>query len=212
MKLVVEFGTDDERLSRVATLADYYRDLLTWEEEAFVSLIDFWPVELAREVGEDFQVAVASSGIKGAPCPLRPGSSNQSIGNQVEEFTVSRLAPRTMKFKILPCSGAGYPDKTLVQTGSGLKIAFEIKATSDWNPSDSNRRVLTSSSEKIRRTFKPPVHHLLCTLLYTVQDGSARIDAMRLDFIEPTTSVNVRLEASVNHKILASGPHKSIVI
>jgi hypothetical protein len=100
----------------------------------------------------------------------------------------------------------------LVQNSSGLKVAFEIKATSDWNPADSNRRVLTSSSEKIRRAFKTPIYHLLCTLLYTVQPDSARIDAVRLDFIEPTTSVNVRLEASVNHKILASGPHKSIMI
>ncbi len=212
MKLVVEFGTDNERLPLMATLADYYRDLLAWEELPFTSLIELWPAELARQVEEDFQLGVGASGIKGVSCPIRPGSSNQSIGNQVEEFTVSRLAPHTVKFKILPCSGAGYPDKTLVQNGSGLKIAFEIKATSDWNPSDSNRRVLTSSSEKIRRAFKPPVHHLLCTLLYTVQDGSARIDAVRLDFIEPTTSVNVRLEASVNHKILTSGPHRTVVL
>lgn len=196
----------------MATLADYYRDLLAWEELPFISLSELWPAELARQVEEDFQLAVATSGIKGAACPIRPGSSNQSIGNQVEEFAGSRLAPHTVKFKILPCSGQGYPDKTLVQNGSGLKIAFEIKATSDWNPSDSNRRVLTSSSEKIRRAFKTPVHHLLCTLLYTVQDGSARMDAVRLDFIEPTTVVNVRLEASVNHKILASGPHRTVVL
>lgn len=196
----------------MATFADYYRDLLAWEEVAFVSLIEPWPTELVREVEEDFRLAVTFCGIKGASCPIRHGSSNQSIGNQVEEFTVSRLTPHSKKFRIIPCSGAGYPDKSLVQNGSGLKIAFEIKATSDWNPSDSNRRVLTSSSEKIRRAFSPPVHHLLCTLLYTVQDGSARIDAVRLDFIEPTTSVNVRLEASVNHKILASGPHRAVVL
>lgn len=212
MKLVVEFGADEERLTRMATLADYYRDLLAWEEVDFVSLIESWPSELTQEVEEEFRLAVASSEIRGTSCPIRPGSSNQSIGNQVEEFTVLRLTPRTTKFKILPCSGAGYPDKTFVHNDSGLKVAFEIKATSDWNPSDSNRRVLTSSSEKIRRAFKPPVHHLLCTLLYTVQAGSARIDAVRLDFIEPTTSVNVRLEASVNHKILASGPHRAVVL
>ncbi len=196
----------------MATLADYYRDLLAWEEIPFVSLIERWPAELILEIEEDFRLAAASSGIKGVSCPIRSGSTNQSIGNQVEEFTVLRLTPHTTRFKILSCSGSGYPDKTLVQGSSGLKIAFEIKATSDWNPADSNRRVLTSSSDKIRRAFKTPIYHLLCTLLYTVQPDSARIDAVRLDFIEPTTSVNVRLEASVNHKILASGPHKSIMI
>ncbi len=38
------------------------------------------------------------------------------------------------------------------------------------------------------------------------------MDAIRLDFLEPDTAVNVRLEASVNHKILAAGPHRSKVI
>ena len=40
---------------------------------------------------------------------------------------------------------------------------------------------------------------------------SAKIGRIRLDFLEPTTLVGVRLEASVSHKILCSGSHRSIV-
>jgi hypothetical protein len=115
-------------------------------------------------------------------------------------------------FTIGACSGAGYPDRILIQRDTRLRMPLEVKATSDWNPSDSNRRVLTSSSEKLRRQFTSPIHHLLMTLLYTIEGQGARVDAVRLDFLEPDTTVNVRLEASVNHKILAAGPHRSKVI
>ena len=49
----------------------------------------------------------------------------------------------------------------------------------------------------------------LLTVLYSKQDREdfVTIDTIRLDFIESTTTVNVRLEASVNHKILVNDPH-----
>ncbi|MEA3188922.1 MAG: hypothetical protein QOD99_2752 [Chthoniobacter sp.] len=58
----------------------------------------------------------------------------------------------------------------------------------------------------------PPIHHLLCTVLYRISPTTAEIHAIRLDFLEPPTPVNVRLEASVNHKILATGSHSFIVL
>ena len=111
-----------------------------------------------------------------------------------------------------PCSGAGYPDKTLTERSTRLKMPLEVKATSAWNPSDSNRRVLTSSSKKLRSQFRTPIYHLLLTVLYSPTSTHATIDAIRLDFLEPTTTVSVRLEASVNHKILSNGPHHKKVI
>ena len=132
--------------------------------------------------------------------------------NQVEAFVVNRLILHPSSYCISPCPGAGYPDKVLTQAGSTLRMPLELKATSNWNPSDTNRRVLTSSSRKLRHQFKTPIYHLLMTTLYTNTPASARIDGIRLDFLEPTTSVNVRLEASVNHKILAAGPHHSVII
>ena len=101
------------------------------------------------------------------------------------------------------------PGKT---KGQVTYFALEVKATSDWNPNDSNRRVITSSSEKIRKQFSEPIHHLLFTLLYKIETGFAVIEHMRLDFLEPTTPVSVRLEASVNHKLLSHGTPASFVI
>ena len=193
----------------MATMEDYYRDILIWENVPPRTLIDQWPVGLRNAIEADFVSAVASSSLIGASCPITPGSSNQSVGNQVEAYTVARLTGRLTGFHLGPCSGAGYPDKKLVQAGTGLSIPLEMKATSDWNPRDSNRRVLTSSSAKLRSQFPGPVHHLVATVIYSGNPGGVRIDRLRLDFLEPNTAVSVRLEASVNHKILATGSHHS---
>ena len=95
--------------------------------------------------------------------------------------------------------------------GDFRQIALEMKATSNWNPNDTNRRVLTSSSNKLRERFVPPVYHLLCTVIYQIEDEFARIEDVRLDFIEPNTQVSVRLEASVSHRILTNGTHQNII-
>ena len=106
-----------------------------------------------------------------------------------------------------PCSGPGYPDKTLTDP-NGLRILLEVKATSHWNPNDSNRVVLTSSSKKLRnRVSAPPRYHLVLTFIHSQLPGPVTINRVRLDFLEPATKVNVRLEASVNHKILSNGTH-----
>jgi hypothetical protein len=196
----------------MATLSDYYRDLLKWEGIPHQQLIDPWPEKLMQAVESNLRYAVTMSEIKGAKCPVRHGSTNQSIGNQVEEYTISKLSPKVSAFSLCPCPGAGYPDRMLIDKSSKLQIPLEFKATSEWNPSDSNRRVLTSSSEKVRRHFFTPIHHLICTAIYSLQDGAASISAIRLDFLEPSTVVNVRLEASVSHKLLSDSPHRHVLL
>ncbi len=193
-------------------LEDYYRDLLIWEGQSARQLVHVWPVELQTAIESSFVAAVSTSSIKGSDCPIRPGSTNQSIGNQVESYSISKLAAVISGFSILPCSGAGYPDKTLVRLVPELRMPLEVKATSNWNPKDSNRRVLTSSSKKLRTQFHDPMYHLLLTLIYCPSDSFATIEAIRLDFLEPTTTVSVRLEASVNHKILANSTHHNILV
>ncbi|MBI3887081.1 MAG: hypothetical protein HY302_15340 [Opitutae bacterium] len=192
------------------TFSEFYHELQKREGHEPQTLIDAWPASLAKEIAEDFLQGVNSQPLKGSVCPIRPGSSNQSIGNQVEAFVVPRLAAGLPNFRLEKCTGAGYPDQQLSR--DDLLIPLELKATGDWNPNDSNRRVLTSSSEKLRKYFRPPIYHLLCTVLYTAEKGGTRIDAIRLDFLEPDSPVSVRLEVSVNHKLLATGKHKSVTI
>lgn len=192
------------------TFAEYYDELQRREGHTPVPLISAWPNDLIAEIELDLRTAIGSQGIRGAICNLRARSSNQSIGNQVEEFVMPRLTAGLAEFRLEKCVGAGYPDRMLSRHGH--RIAMEVKATSDWNPADSNRRVLTSSSEKLRKNFRSPIHHLLCTVFYSLDGDCATIDAVRLDFLEPESPVNVRLEVSVSHKLLAAGKHHSALI
>lgn len=192
----------------MSNFAEYYKDLLEWEGVEFQELISEWQDELITEIQNDFQSAVSSSGLKSLA--FVPNKSNQSVGNQVEVVALEKLNEYLKTFQIENCSGAGYPDRVLAK-GDFKQIALEMKATGDWNPKDSNRRVLTSSSKKLRVKFTSPVYHLLCTVVYKSELGAAKIETLRLDFIEPVTQVSVRLEASVSHKMLTSATHKSIV-
>ena len=221
----------------MSTLRKYYQDLLSWEQlygepveqqsdvlressegQQQRDLVAEWPHTLRESIESALVNAVSESAVKGSTCPLRPGSTNQAIGNQVEKYTMGKLNRAISDFSISPCRGAGYPDQLLTQTATNRRIPLEVKATSIWDPSDSNRRVLTSSSKKLQIQFRDPIYHLILTVLYTENENlatnekSATIDAIRLDFLEPTTPVNVRLEASVNHKILAEGHHHSKII
>ncbi len=191
------------------TLTEYYLDLLKWENQPPRELIFEWPNELIERIKADVRGAVEAAKLIGSNCPLKSGSSNQSVGNQVEAFIVEQVNAAG-DFQIENCSGSGYPDRLL--RDDELKIPLEMKATSDWNPNDSNRRVLTSSSAKLRAQFEAPIHHLLLTVIYKVEDSNARINGIRLDFLAPETQVNVRLEASVSHRLLSNSAHASLVI
>lgn len=151
--------------------------------------------------------------MKGSICPIPPGTSNQSIGNKVEEYIVPILDSSLSGFSISKCRGPGYPDQTLIQQSTNLHIPFEMKATAKWNETDTIRRVLTGSSRELRTRFSAPIYHLILTVSYANrQSESVTIDTIRLDFLEPTTTVNIKFEASVNHKILTSGDHYSKTI
>ena len=225
----------------MANLRDFFRDLLNWEEqqsnqpgdqysqelhdpiatifENDISeagqqeheLIYQWPQELRNAIVSAFENAVSRSSVKGSICPIPLGTSNQSIGNKIEEYIVPILDSGLSGFSISKCSGPGYPDQTLIQQSTNLHIPLEMKATAKWNEKGTIRRVLTGSSEKLRTRFSAPIYHLLLTVLYSKQNDEdfATIDTIRLDFLEPTTTVNIKFEASVNHKILADGDHYS---
>ena len=192
------------------TFADYYKDLLIWEEVKSQELISTWQPNLIAEIKADFTQSVSKALSKNLFCEFTPDSQNQSIGNQIEVYIIERLNQYLQVFTIENCSGSGYPDKFLAK-GDWKQIALEMKATSNWNDADSNRRVLTSSSKKLREKFVSPIYHLLCTVQYQNQNNSAIINSVRLDFIEPNSQVGVRLEASVSHKSLVLGTHEKII-
>lgn len=193
----------------MSNLQDFFKDLLHWEGQQYRELIHPWPRDLCDSIVLAFENAVPKSSVKGSVCRLPSGITNQAIGNEIEKYIAPKLNRSLVDFSISKCRGPGYPDQILIQHTQNLDIPLEFKATKDWNKKDSSRRVLTSSSKKLRTQFVPPIHHLLLTVLYSKEDEEdfAIIDAIRLDFLEPTTTVDVRLEASVNHKILVNDPH-----
>lgn len=192
-------------------LTDFFRDLLNWEGQQYCELIHPWPSGLRNSIVLAFENAVSASSVKGSVCPVPPGASKQEIGNEIEKYIVPELDGGLSGFSISKCRGSGYPDQTLIQHTPKLHIPLEMKATANWNERDTIRRVLTGSSRKLRAQFSAPIYHLLLTVLYSKQDDEdfATINTIRLDFLEPTTPVNVKLEASVNHKILINEQHYS---
>jgi hypothetical protein len=194
------------------TLQEYYVLLLAHEGEAAAELIAPWDQGIIAAINESFRNAFAAAGMTNSEIPIDPGSSNQSIGNQVAIFFATTINPHLRNFQLRPCAGQGYPDRILMSAGGGQGFPFELKATSGWNPKDSNRRVLTSSSQKLRRHFRHPINHLLATVLYREEAGVFRLESVRLDYLNPDTEVSIRLEGSVSHKLLAESNHPSVHI
>jgi hypothetical protein len=191
----------------MSDFATYYRNLAVWEGVPEVELVAAWRREDVDAIAQDFQDAFTRSGLSCAVLTVPIGISNQSIGNKVADFLVANIKQYLKAFRIESCSGAGYPDKRLVNGSDRRSFVFELKATSCFDPGDSNRIVLTSSSQKLRRYFQQPIHHLLMTACYEQQDVQIRVRKLRLDFLEPNSQVNVRLEASVSQRFLARGTH-----
>jgi len=197
----------------MATFAEYYQDLLESEELQEQELISAWLPDLITEVTNDITQAVENSNLINSLCPIQPNSSNQSIGNQIATHLSDRLNEQLQNFNLLRCLGQeGYPDRILVRIADDFRhVSFEIKSTSNWNPNDSNRRVLTSSSSKLRLNFNLPIYHLICTVIYQMENNFARIRSIRLDFIEPNNDKKKKKKASVRHKILSNGKHQNFV-
>jgi hypothetical protein len=193
-------------------IAEYYNELQRREGLDPVELVAEWAQPDTDAISAAFRNAFAASRIIEQAIPIRAGSTNQSIGNQVADFFVPVMNQNLQAYRIDACPGGGYPDKILVEIASRRTFPFELKATSTWDAADSNRRVLTSSSRKLRQRFPGAVNHVLATMLYATGAGISRVQSLRLDFIEPGTLVNIRLEASVSHRLLAQATHRSTTI
>lgn len=193
-------------------LQDYFTELLIREEQPHCELIHAWSPKLRDEIVDSFEKSVSETAVKGSSCSIA-GLTNQAAGNKVEKYIVPKLDSGLSGFSISKCRGLGYPDQTLIQNTTNLHMPLEIKATADWKDTDTIRRVITSSSKKLRARFSGHIHHLMLTVIYSGRgEEFAKIEAIRLDFLEPTTTVNIRFEASVNHKILVEGHHYSKTI
>lgn len=187
---------------------DYLDELQTYAGLQPRQLISAWDAGIARGAQNAIAQAIQSQNYIGWQMPDFTGS-NQSLGNKAAAAFLAKIAPAfTNAFRIEMAPGKGYPDTIL--TIQGERHFLEFKATSDWNPNDGNRRVLTSSPLKMRSliesgSVEDPPAHAVATVLY--QSGGATVEGFRLDFLDPSSPMNIRLEASTSHKLLAAGDH-----
>ena len=88
-----------------------------------------------------------------------------------------------------------------------------MKAKRAWSRDNWHRQVLASCSRKLQLYFpKVPLCHLLMTVLYVKRHNAIRMKGVRLDFLEPSSPVETRLEASVSQHLLAKGKHPVRVV
>jgi len=191
-------------------LEEYFERLADWEDQPVVELVSQWDAAHVAAITEDFRAAYAATGFAGRPLEVEDETSNQSIGNKVAVFLEEAIGPHLGNHRIEACRGSGYPDRKLVRLADNRTFAFELKATSHFNRNDGNRIVLTCSSRKLRAEFRAAINHLLATVCYVKDGNQITVEHLRLDFLEPDSPVEVRLEGSVSQKGLARGAQESV--
>lgn len=182
-------------------------------------LVAAWPLPLRAHIEAEMRTSMAAGGFfttAVANLHQLPGGrarTNQSKGNVLADALCDALTIAAGDLSVHSLSsGRGYPDRRLRSAAQNQSVCFEIKATTNWDATDGNRRVLTSSPDKIRAAIasgelpSPPCH-LVATIHYSDANNVPR--GLRLDFLEPDTTVAVRLEASTSHQLLHNGPHQS---
>ena len=176
-------------------------------------LIGSWKDREVRAVKAAIEAAVKNAGYIGKTMPIS-GLSNQAIGNASENFFVDQVNPHLNDAIKAPTGcGGGYPDRVIHINGK--RYCMELKATKSWEERDSHRRVLTSSPDRLLKLIEnnkvdDPPAHLVGTVLYDKEQGIIR--EFRVDFFEPRTVVNFRLEASTTQKLLSQDSHEPLII
>ncbi len=183
-------------------LGSYYRALTAREGVSPNALAAPWDAADIAGISQAFRLAFAECHFESDPLSVSLRTSSQSVGHRVAAFFCQRVNQHIRGFGILDCLGYGYPDKRLVRLRDDRTFVLELKSTSLFQPNNANRVVLTSDSRKLRRWFPSPVNHMLVLVAYDREDEQVWLRSGRLYFLEPDTHVNVRLEASLSHKLL----------
>lgn len=162
----------------------------TWEESRLKEVKRYLKSVLKKLVGSKVHVGTAS---------------NQAIGNKAADWLIKELEQvSTARWKTQKTDvAAGYPDAFVI-TPSEL-IFLEIKASSAWSPTDSNRRVLLSKVERIRKLDNKygktkTKKHLLISIDYRKIGDDVQIEGFHIAFLQPKFQISKRVEASTSHR------------
>jgi hypothetical protein len=108
-------------------IAEYYAEVQRREGLEPVELVAEWAEADSDAISTAFRNAFIASRITEQTIPIRTGSTNQSIGNQVADFFVPVINEHLQQYRIDACPGGGYLDKIFVEIGSARTFPFELR-------------------------------------------------------------------------------------
>jgi hypothetical protein len=189
-------------LRKVVDLKTFFRVLSAWERQPPLELVAPWNARDMAHIKLAFKRAIRRAG-NSPPLHIDPSISPQSLGYRLASYLVTHLNLHLTGFRISVCPGRGYPDFILARISDGRAFVLEVKAPKHFDKSDGNRIALTCRTDTLRRCFKPPICHLLATMLFRREGSRVWVKCVRLDFLQPSSPVNIRLEVSLNQRLLA---------
>jgi len=207
--------TTNEKSKYMNDLKSYFVALSKHEGKPALTLVSRWKPADVDSITSAFQKACDRSRIQ---FDVNPDISAPALGNRVASAFANGVSTSLPRYSLCECPGNGYPDQLLRRRKDGRPFALELKAKTAFRPKDGNRQVLTSASSKLRRHFPAgkPVCHLLATVLYSKLRHGRRsqiaVTGLRLDFLAPSSPVEVRFEASVSQRLLSRSKHARPVL
>ena len=111
----------------MSDLLEFYYELQRREEFRPIQLVYEWDQVVIDNITTDFIQAMAAGSLVDSMFPIRHGSTNQSIGNQVEKYFIEKIQDHLKSYSIEPCSGAGYPDRILQSISTSQKFPLNLK-------------------------------------------------------------------------------------
>jgi len=207
--------TTNEKRKNMNDLRSYFAALSKYEGKPVLNLVSRWKPADVHSITSALQKACDKSRIE---FDVSSDISSPALGNRIASAFANGVSSSLPRYSLCGCPGNGYPDRLLRRRNDGRPYALELKAKTSFQPKDGNRQVLTSTSSKLRRYFPvgTPVCHLLATILYSKARRGRRsrvaITGLRLDFLSPSSPIEVRLEASVSQRMLARGKHAKPVL
>jgi hypothetical protein len=166
----------------------------SWDSSEVIEATRYLKPHLKKLIGSSLHVGAAS---------------NQAIGNKAADWLIGELesVSTTQWTSKKSDVSSGYPD-AFALTPRNI-VFLEIKSSSSWELSDSNRRVLLSSPHRMRGLARKYgdlrlKKHMLISIDYSNGGDHIEIRGFHIAFLQPDFQVSKRVEASTSQKDLGA--------
>jgi hypothetical protein len=196
-------------------LSEYYRLLCKFEGLPNREFISPWNPANVAAIKAAIETGVENCRIE---FEVDEDISDSALPNMIEKKFRPGVNPHLRGYELCECKGKGYPDDFLRHCADGTKDPFEIKAKTGFCPQNGLRQVFLCTSRKLRRQFPAdnPICHLFGTVFYSEpcrdRQRPVQIIGFLLEFLEPSTIVEVRLESSASQRLLSKGSHEKFLV